>query len=111
MLNVIILIDYFVFLILRVVTWSGHTSVWRNRLLAVAGYIFGFNTMVLTLRVFGHFLEIFPSTGSIQVALFQIIGAAVTVLGQFIVAILAFSLAITKIYVAEDSYSAANSKG
>jgi hypothetical protein len=76
-------------------------------MLAVAEYLFGFNAMFLTLRVFGHILEYNRSTGSIQIALFQIIGAVVTILGQFVATTLAFSLAITKIYIAEVSYSAA----
>jgi hypothetical protein len=52
-------------------------------------------------------MESKKSTGSIQIALFQIIGAVVTIFGQFLAATLAFSLAITKIYIAEVSYNAA----
>lgn len=76
-----------------------------NRLLAIGGYFYGLNTMFLTLRVFGHIMETNKNTGSIQIALFQIFGAVITIFGEFLAAILAFSLAITKIYVAEMSYT------
>ena len=62
--------------------------------------------MLLTQRVLGHIMESNNSTGAIQIALFQIIGAVVAIFGQFLAALLAFSLAITKVYVAEISYEA-----
>jgi len=77
----------------------------NNRLLAVAGYFYGLNTMFLTLRVFGNIMETTKNTGSIQIALFQIIGAVVAIFGQFLAATVAFSLAITKVFVAEISYT------
>jgi hypothetical protein len=48
-------------------------------------------------------------TGTVQIALFQIIGAVIAVFGQFLAVLLAFSLAITKIRLAERSYIMANS--
>ena len=105
-LDVVILTIFVVILILRCVTWSFHSAVSNNRRLAVAGYLYGFNAMFLSLRVFGHIMESKKSTGSIQIALFQIIGAVVAIFGQFLAAILAFSLAITKIYMAEVSFTA-----
>jgi hypothetical protein len=48
-------------------------------------------------------------TGTVQIALFQIIGAVIAVFGQFLAVLLAFSLAITKIHLAERSYIVANS--
>ncbi|KAK3735958.1 hypothetical protein QZH41_018382 [Actinostola sp. cb2023] len=53
-------------------------------------------------------MEFKKSTGSIQIALFQIIGAVAAIFGQFLAAILAFSLALTKVYVAEVSFNAAD---
>jgi hypothetical protein len=76
-------------------------------LLAIAGYLYGLNAMFLTFRVFGNIMESGRSTGIIQIALFQIIGAVVVIFGQFLAATLAFSLAITKIYISEVSYNAA----
>ena len=66
----------------------------------------GFNAMFLSLRVFGHIMELKKSTGSIQIALFQIMGAVLAIFGQFLAAILAFSLAITKVYMDEVPFTA-----
>jgi hypothetical protein len=76
---------------------------------AVASYLYGLNAMFLTLRVFGHIMESRKFTGIIQIASFQIFGAVTAVFGQFLAIILAFSLAITKINLAERSYNEANS--
>ncbi|XP_020900750.1 short transient receptor potential channel 5-like [Exaiptasia diaphana] len=62
--------------------------------------------MFLTLRVFGHIMESSKNTGRIQIALFQIIGAVIAIFGQFVATLLAFSFAITKVYVVEISYKA-----
>ena len=67
-------------------------------------YLYGLNTMFLTLRAFGHVMETFKGIGAIQIALFQIIGDVVTIFWQFIATILAFSIAITKVYIAERSF-------
>ena len=98
------MIVYMTIITLRIVTWSSTASVTQNRLVAVSGYLYGLNAMFLTLRVFGHVMESHKSTGSIQIALFQIIGAVAAIFGQFFATLLAFSLAITKVYVAEISY-------
>ena len=42
--------------------------------------------------------------GSIQIALFHIVSDVVAIFSQFIAAILVFSIAITKVYMAEKSY-------
>lgn len=52
-------------------------------------------------------METKRGTGAIQIALFQIITAVVGIMGQFLAATLAFSLAITKIYMVEMSYAPA----
>ena len=77
-----------------------------NRALVIAGYLYGLNTMFLTFRVFGHVVETTRGVGSIQIALFHILSDVATIFWQFIAAILAFSIAITKVFVAEKSYLA-----
>ena len=88
---------------LRIVTWVVSESVANNRALEIAGYLYGFNTMLLTFRVFGSILETFEEVGTIQIALFHIIREAVVVVLHFIVITLAFSSIITKVFVAETS--------
>ena len=90
--------------LLRIVTWAVSESVTDNRQLVVAGYLYGLNTMFLTLRAFGHVMETVKGVGAIQIALFHIIGDVVTIFWQFLATILAFSIAITKVYMAERSF-------
>ena len=89
---------------LRMVTWGLATSATGNKALVIAGYFYGLNTMILTLRVFGHLMETSKATGTTHIALINIIEDVAIIFFQFLVGILAFSLAITKIYVAEGSY-------
>ena len=103
-LDFITLVNYIVTLVVRVVTWSLSESVTGNRALVIAEYLYGLNTMFLTLRAFDHVMETFKGIGAIQIALFQIIGDVVTIFWQFIATILAFSIAITKVYIAERSF-------
>ena len=49
-------------------------------------------------------METTRGVGAIQIALFHILEDVATIFWQFIAAILAFSIAITKVYVAENSY-------
>ena len=49
-------------------------------------------------------METVKAIGAIQITLFQIIGDVVTIFGQFIATILAFSIAITKVCIAERSF-------
>ena len=86
------------------VTLAVSQSVTNNRSLVIAGYFYGLNTMFLTLRAFGHVMETTKQIGPIQIALFHILTDLVTIFWQFIAAILAFSIAITKVYVAEKSF-------
>ena len=60
--------------------------------------------MFLTLRAFGHLMEATKRTGTIQIALFQIMGDVITIFWQFTVVTLAFSMAVTKVFIAEKSY-------
>lgn len=88
---------------LRIVTWTASESASNNQALEIAGYLYGFNTMFLTLRVFGSILESFEGVGTIQIAFFYIIRDAVVVVVHFFVITLAFSSTITKIFVVETS--------
>ena len=89
---------------LRMVTWGVSTSATGNKALVIAGYFYGLNTMFLTLRVFGHLMETSKTTGTTHIALISIIEDVAIIFFQFLVGILSFSLAITKIYVAEESF-------
>ena len=104
MLDFITLLIYSVVFVLRVITLLQSTSISQNRTLAAANYMYGLITMCLTLRVFGSVLESTRSIGVVQIALFKIIGDVMTIFWQFLVAILAFSLAITKVFLTERSY-------
>lgn len=103
-LDLTMLIIYVIIFVLRMVTWVVSDSVINNRTLVIAGYLYGLNTMFLTFRAFGHVMESTRGVGSIQIALFQILSDVATIFWQFIAVILAFSIAITKVYVAEKSY-------
>ncbi|KAL9984405.1 hypothetical protein ACROYT_G006693 [Oculina patagonica] len=105
MLDFIILVFYVITFTLRMITWSTSTEVSDNRPLAVAGYFYGLIAMFLTLRAFGHVMECMRGMGAIQIALFFIMWDVLAIFWQFLATILAFSLAMTKIYVAEKSYS------
>lgn len=78
----------------------------NNRVLVIVGYLYSFNTLCLTFRVFGHVMEQSRDVGTIQIALFSILKDISAVIWQFTAAILAFSIAITKVYMAEKSFIA-----
>ncbi|XP_068707891.1 uncharacterized protein [Montipora foliosa] len=103
-LDFITLLIYVPTLILRIITWSLSNSVTNNRAIVIGGYLYGVNTMLLTLRAFGHVMETIKGVGVVQIALFHIIGDIAIIMWQFIAAILAFSISITKVYMAERSY-------
>lgn len=86
-------------------------SVENNRALIIASYFYGFSTMCLTFRVFGHVMEQSKDVGTIQIALFNILKEIIVIIWQFTAAILAFSIAISKVYVAEKSFYANESGG
>ena len=76
----------------------------NNRALAVFGYLYSFNTLCLTMRVFGYVTQQSRHLGVIQIALFNIFQDISTIILQFIGGILAFSIAITKVYMVEQSF-------
>ena len=100
------MVVYFIILILCVTTWLTSASEMNDRVLATAGYFYSFNTLCLTLRVFGNVTEQLRSLGVIQIALFGIIKDVGTIVLQFVAAMLAFSMAITKVFMAEKSFIA-----
>ena len=95
--------------LLRMLTLATSVSVTNNRALFVAGYLYALNTMFLTLRAFGHVMETFQGIGTIQITLFQIIGDIATIFWQIVATIKAFSIGITKVYMAGKSYIAQES--
>ncbi|PFX18291.1 Short transient receptor potential channel 4 [Stylophora pistillata] len=95
---------YLIIFALRMLTWAVSDSVVNNRALVMTGYLYGLNTMFLTFRAFGLVMEIIRGVGAIQIALFFILSDVAIIFWQFMAAILAFSIAITKVYVAERSY-------
>ena len=78
----------------------------NNRVLATAGYLYSANTLCLTFRVFGHILEQSKDVGTIQIALFSILKDISVIIWLFMAAILAFSIAITKVFMVEKSFIA-----
>ncbi|CAH3162463.1 unnamed protein product [Pocillopora meandrina] len=100
-LDFIILVFYLITFILRIITLRNSTDVSDNRILAVSEYFYGFIAMFLTLRAFGQVIEGVRGVGAIQIALFFVIWDVMAIFWQFLAIILAFSLAMTKIYVAE----------
>jgi len=111
-LDFISLLVYLVIFSLRIATFIISGTVVNNRVLIIAGYLYSFNTLCLTFRVFGHVMEQSKDVGTIQIALFSILKNIRTIIWQFTAAIVAFSIAITKIYMAEKSYvpNASNKK-
>ena len=105
MLDFIILVFYLITFILRIITWKISTEVSDNRLLAVSGYFYGFIAMFLTLRAFGQVIERVRGMGAIQIALFFVICDVMAIFWQFLAMIIAFSLAMTKMYLAEKAYT------
>lgn len=103
-----ILIIYFITFILRMITWGISAPVPGNRPLAVAGYLYGFIAMLLTLRAFGHVMEVARGMGPIQIAVFVILKDLRTIFWLFIATVLGFSLAMTKIFVAGKSYASSD---
>jgi len=103
MINLII---YFVTFILRMVTWGISASVLGNRLLVIAQYFYGLNATILTVRVFGGLLEASKGTGTTHIALVRIVEDVAVIFVQFMVGILACSLAMTKVLLAEKSFVA-----
>ena len=106
--DVISVVTYLAIMVLRLTTWITSDSVKTNRAVLVAGYLYSFNTLCLTLRI-SHVIETFKGLGTIQIALFNVLQDVFTIVWQFIAAVFAFSVAITKIYMAEKSFHGSKS--
>ena len=100
------LIIYFVTFILRMITWGICTSVPGNQQLVIAQYLYGLNATLLTVRVFGSLLEANKGTGITHIALVRIVEDVAVIFVQFAVWILACSLAMTKVLLAGQSFTA-----
>ena len=98
----------FAILPLRIAIWVESESANNNRILAIAGYLYGINTMFLTLRAFGSLLETTKGVGTVQIAFFHIIGDAVVVVVHFLAITMAFASTITKVFVAEKTMVSKN---
>lgn len=98
----------FALLPLRIAIWVESESVNNNRMLAIAGHLYGVNTMFLTLRAFGSILETTKGVGTVQIAFFHIIGDAVVVVVHFLAITMAFASTITKVFVAEKTMVSKN---
>ena len=94
---------YLIIIILRVVVIITGGDPFGNRLLEIAHYCYGFNTMFLVLR-FSSLLELSSVFGPLQLALFRMVVDLMVILVQFFFVVVAFSVALAKIYSAEMSY-------
>ena len=102
-LDVITLLIYLLIVILRIVTIARGVQPYHNRWLEIVNYFYGVNTMLLVLR-FSSILELNSVVGPLQLALVQMLIDLLIILVQFFFIIIAFSLAITKCFMAEMSY-------
>ena len=78
-------------------------SVANNRALSIAGCMYGFNALLLTIRATGHLMEQSKTIGIIQIAFFRMLKDVITVFLQFLAILAAFSIALTKFYISEKS--------
>lgn len=102
-LDVLTLVIYIVIVILRIVTVAQGGEAYHNRLLVFINHLYGVNTMFLVMR-FSSVLSLNAVVGPLQLALFRMFVDLLIILLQFAFVIVAFSLAITKVYTAEMSY-------
>ncbi|CAH3128022.1 unnamed protein product [Pocillopora meandrina] len=102
-LDVLIMLVYAFVITVRIVTVIIGGDPYKNRLLELAHYGYGFDGMLLILR-FSSILELSSVIGPLQLALFHMCLDLLVILIQFGFVIVAFSLAITKCYTAETSF-------
>ena len=102
-LDVIVEIMYVFIVILRITTIARGGIPYNNRLLEISNYLYGINTLLMVLRV-SSILELSPTIGPLQLALYRMCGDLLIILSQYCFVILGFSMAITKSYKAELSY-------
>ncbi|CAH3167148.1 unnamed protein product [Porites lobata] len=102
-LDVIVEIMYVFIVILRITTIARGGIPYNNRLLEISNYLYGINTLLMVLRV-SSILELSPTIGPLQLALYRMCGDLLIIVSQYCFVILGFSMAITKSYKAELSY-------
>nr|XP_058954514.1 short transient receptor potential channel 5-like [Pocillopora verrucosa] len=102
-LDVLIMLVYAFVITIRIATVIIGGDPYKNRLLELANYGYGFDGMLLILR-FSSILELSSVIGPLQLALFRMCLDLLVILIQFCFVIAAFSLAITKCYTAETSF-------
>ena len=102
-LDVLIMLVYAFVITVRIATVIIGGDPYKNRLLELANYGYGFDGMLLILR-FSSILELSSVIGPLQLALFRMCLDLLVILIQFGFVIVAFSLAITKCYTAETSF-------
>ena len=106
--DVLTLIVYVFIIVLRIVTVARGGNIYHNRLLEIAHYFYGINTLFLIVR-FSSILELNAVVGPLQLALFRMCVDLFIILVQFSFIICAFSMAITKCYRAGISFDAPQS--
>lgn len=107
----ILFVYIFAILPLRIAIWVESESVNNNRILAIAGYLYGLNTTFLTFRAFGSILETTKGVGTVQIAFFNIVSDAIVVVAHFLAITIAFASTITKVFVAEKTMVGKNTSG
>ena len=101
--DAILIIFFCAILPLRIVVWvlPWEELETNDIFLKVAGHLYGFNTMLLTLRAFGSLLDAFEGVGTIQIALFNIFRDAAVIVVHLSMIAFAFSTTLTKVFLSD----------
>ena len=102
-LDLLTMAIYIIIVMLRIIIIIRGGDTFHNRLLEIVHYCYGFNTMFLILRL-SSILELSEVFGPLQLALFRMCVDLMTILVQFAFVVVAFSMALAKVYSAEMSY-------
>ncbi|XP_067037021.1 short transient receptor potential channel 4-like [Acropora muricata] len=102
-IDLLALIVYIFILVLRIAIMAHGGAHSNNRLLEIANYLYGFDTLLLILR-FSCIVGLSSNFAPLQLAIFRMCVDLVVILVQFVFIIGAFSVAITKGYVAGKSF-------
>ena len=102
-IDLLSLIVYIFILVLRIAIMAHSGAHSNNRLLEIANYLYGFDTLLLILR-FSCIVGLSSNFAPLQLAIFRMCVDLVVILVQFVFIIGAFSVAITKCYVAGKSF-------
>ena len=77
------------------------SSVASKWVLAFIGYLYGLNTLFLTIRTCCFLIEQSKTVGIIQIAFFEILEDVSVVFVQFAAVLVAFSITLTKIFMTD----------